>query len=262
MKNPFEGSTVYQEPRRDNIQVEVERVMEDVAKDTERLLFKLREAIDTHQYQVILGIDGGGRVPGLLLGSVLKKVYQHDGVPLPKTTFIAGSREKLRSQERVEVLKEYFSLPLFQSTKEAEKKVLLVEDVVRTGASIQDIEEALRTEGIAYDIATLSKSSRHPTSPVTFANITSTAINRNRTMSGVHKSPDSLFSQTLRRPLDDQLNSSSLTSQHEGGKDEETQDTIEYASDSEVLQRTRELVRLYAEKLAHEFIAGRDSHQR
>jgi len=256
MKNIFEGSTVYQEPRRNNQEVEVEKVMADVARDVETLLMKLKDNINAHKYRVVLGIDSGGRVPGLLLGSVLKEIYKNDGAVLPKTTFIAGSRASLRSQDRGSALEEYFSLPVFPAVKSEGKKILLIEDVIKTRESIQDIEEALQEASIHYDVAALSKIRSALSSKTIFANVTSTLLNRNRVMSGVHKTPDKLFSQTLRRPLYGALEAEVFDDSLE---DEAGSDGGRYASDSEVLRRTRVLIKAHAHELAQKFLQDREA---
>lgn len=263
MKNALEGPTLYREPRRNNREVEVERVMEDVARDVQVLLLKLETAINAHEYQVVLGIDGGGRVPGLLLGSVLKQIYKADGAPLPKTTFIAGSRATLRSEERTSALENYFSLPVFQAVKSEGKKILLIEDVIKTRESIQDIEEALQEAGIHYDVAALSKIRTDLYSKTFFANVTSTLLNRNGVMSGVHKDPNQLFSQTLRRPLDNKTEvdiSGAYDEPGSGGVDKEFPEENDrvYATDTEVLRRTRELIATYAHELALGYLSRRD----
>ncbi len=255
MKNIFEGPTVYREPRQSHEEVEVERVMADVAKDMEVLLMKLETAVNAHEYQVVLGIDGGGRIPGLLLGSILKKIYKTDGASLPKTTFIAGFRAPASPEKRKADLQRYFSLPVFQVVKQNEKKVLITEDVIHKGGTLADIKEALVHEGIQYDIVTLSK---YPfaSQPGIFANVTRTLLHGKRVMSGVHKDKDELFSQTLRRPLKNDPDTSKTSAESPPVSEQEV-GGMEYASDSEVLHRTRELVEAYAEELARKFMENR-----
>lgn len=252
MKNIFEGATMYQEPRRENKMILVEHVMEDVAKDLGVILEKLKRNIDAHEYGVVLGVDGGGRVPGLMLGKALKTIYQRDGVMPPKTTFLAGSRASLRSEGREAALAEYFSLPLFQGIKENGQKILLVEDVIKTGESFQDIVATLDAAGLPYTIATISSRRHMPRkSDVVFANTTTTLINQNRTMSGVHKSPEALFSQTLRRPL--------AGSEVGNVAPSEAISEVALATADVVLQRTRKLVAAHAEVLAEHFLQDRET---
>ncbi len=111
----------------------VEEIMGNVKNDLGIILEKIRPSIETHKYGVVLGIDGGGRVPALVLGNTLNRIYDSRNQEKISTFFVAGSRSLHVYKEghtKAEDLMNFFQSDAFQNTKRKGEKVLVVEDVV------------------------------------------------------------------------------------------------------------------------------------
>ena len=150
-------------------------------------------------------------------------------------------------------------MPIFNEIKENGRKVLIAEDTVNTGNSLQGIREALESRGIRYDIVALTQFEDSEVEGVIAANRDMTSLYGNKVMSGIHKDSDEIFSRPLRKPLDKKPNNIPKVSDY-GPEVIEAEEDI-YPSKAEILKRTRELASSISEELVEEYLAGREKSE-
>lgn len=144
---------IYQESGNAEI-VNIDNVLNELQSQAEKILDKIAEKIRNQNYGMVLGVDAGGRLPSLLIGKAINKVYGSNRQEKIDINFIAGHK----NENFVGDLNSYFSGPMFQSIKQNKKEVLLVDDVVESGNSIKPVIEALNNQGIPFEFVTLSVS--------------------------------------------------------------------------------------------------------
>jgi len=248
---------------------DVNLIMETVKIDSQRILEKIRNSIDNHKYGAILGIDGGGRVPALILGKTINNIYASKREEKIKTFFITGSRSLNiygKDTEKIKQLTSYFKQNSFEGIKNKDGKVLIVEDVVASGASLKLIVQVLQDLKLQYDITTLSfddsrlinnnnkekdivEIEKKLGSKIHYGEYGGVSkLYGSKQMQGVHKSPDLLFSKPLGKPVSKvkYVNIPSL--------DGHSFEFIQDEQNKEVLRGTRELVSKISEELTKEYL--------
>jgi hypoxanthine phosphoribosyltransferase len=194
-------------------------IMQSIRYDIGLILDKIRPAIESHTYDIVIGVDGGGRLPALVLGKTLDTIYHAHNEEKTKTFFLAGTRDitPWKLDEKLEKLNEFFKQPIFEQLKNSSKKVLLVEDVIQTGRSLSPIVKTLKKLGINYEVVTLSfvdTSVKNPTfeadidiqqiedvvgAPIIYGEYGGvSSVYGSRQMAGVQKNSTELFSTTLK----------------------------------------------------------------
>ncbi len=248
---------------------DVNIIMENVKVDSGRVLEKIRSEIDNHQYGAILGIDGGGRVPALVLGKTINNIYESRKQEKIKTFFLAGLRSLGaygKEGEKLEQLKEYFGNETFQTIKNKNEKILIVEDVVVSGESLKLILNTLQSLQLQYEIATQSffdssiENNTYSEGDITemeeklgskihygeYGGISK--LYGSKQMQGVHKSPDNLFS----KPLNIPVSKPSRIKIPPAG--EHSFEFVEESQNKEILRYTRNLVSKISEELTEEYL--------
>lgn len=142
--------------------------IEELREPIRDLLRQLHEHINNGSYKLLIGGDASGRIPALIFDKVIRKIYREKGFDVPRTltSFIAGGQryadpgpgEKTKSEEiKTNIRKHYIGDNLKDSNKDGkyDGRVLIVEDTIASGASIQPVTQALRELGIEFDIATI-----------------------------------------------------------------------------------------------------------
>lgn len=213
-----------------------------VKEKIKTVLVKLKERIDNNEFGMV-GVDGSGRVPALLLSQAIK--YHID----IETRFIAGSRwvNGDEHKQRIDELVDYFSNPLFQNGLSG-RKIIVCDDVIATGESIELICKALQKSQIPYEVVSLSMQ-RGLYSEDELKNIAGSSIvyadnnvpvsyNKPQ-MAGVKKSSE-IFSE----PLDKYIVPSNNIPGEINNND--------LKQKPEILQRTRKLIKQHAAELADE----------
>jgi adenine/guanine phosphoribosyltransferase-like PRPP-binding protein len=255
MKNPFENGNnmVYRE---ENVRAKfsVEATMRSLDQDIAILLEKLRSGIDAKEYQIVLGVDGSGRIPALVLGKTIQNIYALSGQNGPEIRFAAGSRnlDQEKFENKVEQYIAYFRKSIAPFLEKGQK-VLLVEDTIETGNSIKPIIEALRSLAIDFDIVTIGFQSHSYNSAellqiedveaslgesIVYAREGMSDIYAHKKMSGVQKSSDDIVSTPISKG---QANTPSREVLH---------------TNQDILKRTRELVTYLAQERADSFVKG------
>ena len=133
------------------VETSVEETLRETKERAAIVLRKLRNKIEAGEFQIVLGIDASGRVPALMLGKAIQ--YKH---PI-SIRFIAGTRHLRRedANSELEKLTEHFSSKDFEG-----KKVLIVDDVIDKGSSLQLLCKALIKSKVDYEIAALAVTER------------------------------------------------------------------------------------------------------
>ncbi|PCI30857.1 hypothetical protein COB52_00815 [Candidatus Kaiserbacteria bacterium] len=203
----------------------------------------LKEEIANEEFGMVLGVDGSGRVPALIIEKVIKHVSPVE------VRFIAGSRPEEGVSTREDELEEYFSGEVFKALKAEGKRVLIVEDTLVTGESLVDICRALQNKEVEYEIVSLSylgskkissgEFSTRLGAKVHFSGKWTPSIYRKKKMSGVYKEKGDVFAKPLAK-YEDKSNSSIPDARSYGGGEDD--DEI-FMDDPEVLRHTRKLVK-------------------
>ena len=133
---------------------ELEGVFETTRPAFEDLVRQMREPIKKHRWGALLGEDRSGRLPALVLGFLLERAAQEEGVKSPKRFFLSGG---YRGPERGNQLQEY----LRTIRPDLGDRILLVTEHVSSGKTVLELGALFRKEGLEFDVAALSGSLEH-----------------------------------------------------------------------------------------------------
>jgi hypothetical protein len=129
--------------------------IESIESDAEMLVRSLKRAIDSGEYDTLIGDDASGRIPTLVLWNVMKERVKkmHPDWSTEKQReasqvyFVAGGRTQFNSGE----LSNFFD----QTRDKIKKKALLVTEYVQSGKTIYRLAKLLEDSGIPFDVAAL-----------------------------------------------------------------------------------------------------------
>jgi len=116
---------------------------------TKKIIEQLQERIEKGEYGIIVGDDASGRVPTLILGGFLKRIYEVKKIPLPKIIFIPGG------QKQTPVFVEQLRRHLENFGFTGQSRVLIVTEFIATGYTLGTLSRGLKTLGFEFDIATI-----------------------------------------------------------------------------------------------------------
>ncbi len=255
----------YIEKGNPGVEKNVDQIMQSVKVDLGIILEKIRNSIDSHKYGITLGVDSGGRVPALTLSKTINNIYDSRGQEKMETYFIAGSRNlhQYKATDKDIEMEKFFMQSVFQKVRDRREKVLIVDDVVATGDSLELITTTLKKLNLPYEIATLSfddsKLKNNTYSPTDIEEVEDrlgsnivfgeyggvSKLYGSNQMQGVHKSPDELYSKPLNTPISKNLK---VVPPSVGVPFEQE------SQNKEVLRRTRELVSKISDELAQEYL--------
>lgn len=220
----------------------VEEVMDTVKEKTRIVLLKLKERIENDEFGMVLGVDGSGRIPALLLGQTMRYAVRTE------IKFVAGSRYVVENRgQRILELRKYFQRSEFKGLLNG-RKVIVCDDVIVSGESIKLICVALQLSDIPYEVVSLSIQRGEFSADELEQNVGSNIIYSDTNiplsynkpqMSGVKKSSE-IFSEPLDKYFADDNNNL-------GGVNND-----ESKQKPEILRRTRELIKQHASELAEE----------
>ncbi len=114
---------------------------------------KLKESIDSGEYDVLIGDDASGRIPTLVLRGIFNERKRKLNPELKsieseiKTRFVAGGQVEN---------KEELKAALTKIKSECPEKALVITEYVSSGKSIKRIADTLKEIGIPFDVATLT----------------------------------------------------------------------------------------------------------
>ncbi len=126
----------------------------ELRSSCELLLEQLHDRIEKGSYDLIFGDDASGRIPTMILRDVINRVYHDRGQKIPYTAFVAGSRfiDEAHIPEKTEKLVQH--IKKIVEWNDASERALVVTDTIGTGLSLKALFDALKDNGIEYDIAT------------------------------------------------------------------------------------------------------------
>lgn len=128
--------------------------IEELEEPLKKIITKIKEKIDHGDYGLIIGDDASGRIPTIIFSRFIKKICEIKNLPKPGIIFVPGhpNLEKAkRFLEKANGLEEY--VRKFGGT--TKKRILIITEVVASGASLVGLTNFLRKKGIDLDIATL-----------------------------------------------------------------------------------------------------------
>ncbi len=150
MKSFENKQATYKENLEDK-EININEVMSDTKDRLRPILLQLKDDIEANKIGMVLGIDGSGRVPALIMSRVLKYSTQIE------TRFVTGNKniDNEDHVDRLEELTAYFSSDEFKGQL-GDREVIIIDDIVASGQSINLTCEALKRAGIRYRVCALS----------------------------------------------------------------------------------------------------------
>lgn len=129
--------------------------IEDLRAPTQKILEQLHNKIERGEYTIIIGDDTSGRIPTVIIGGVIKELYNKKNLPSPLVRFIAGGSfshkgivskfneyaEKLRGEGEEQ----------FGSNRA--QKVLIVTEFMGTGRTLEPLIMNFKAKGMPCDVA-------------------------------------------------------------------------------------------------------------
>lgn len=130
--------------------------MHEMREPLKNLARQLRERINEGKFDLIIGDDASGRLPALVLGEFITKVYDKHGRPHPKRMFFAGAGSKQVSPLTDEqmVVKED-QLVDFLAEHEPGKSALVVTELIKSAKGLKPLINALERNNIDCEMASL-----------------------------------------------------------------------------------------------------------
>lgn len=182
-------------------------VIESLEKPIENILTQLSPKIERGEYGLIVGDDASGRVPALILRSVIDAAYEKHGYKKAVTRFVAGTRFIDPDQEGDKFGKEVDFFIRLKDKMGASRRALVVTDTIHTGESIVFIVDALKAAGIQADVAAIAKIRSGVPLPeslrddsdleIAAGSATTPAIHTAYPLAGVGKFPEDLHARRL-----------------------------------------------------------------
>ncbi|MBI2120590.1 MAG: hypothetical protein HYT94_03130, partial [Parcubacteria group bacterium] len=132
--------------------------IEKLRMPMENIVRQISPQIEAGEYQLIIGDDASGRIPALIMKKIIGAVYKEHKFPLPKTAFIAGSRdlegwwEKNKKQKRISDYFGRMKKDIIRESNNSLLKALVVTEVIQTGKSLDPIIIALKKHKIDFDV--------------------------------------------------------------------------------------------------------------
>jgi len=255
---------IYREPSNPSKEININKVMESMRLDLQNILEKIKTSVDSHLYGIIIGIDGSGRIPALVLSKTLNLIYQSKKEQELETLFISGSRslDLYDKTKKENGLKKFFQQEKFNLNKLNGKKILIVDDIVDSGNSLELIAKTLKELELPYEIAVSVLESREDNSnpekdekrledklgsKIIYGEYGPVSeVYGTKQMSGVHKSPDFIFSKPINIPVSKPKNMNIPEVSRNFIPEEDSQNT-------EVLKYTRELVAKISKELFEKY---------
>lgn len=131
--------------------------IEELREPLQEVLGKIREKIDGHQYDLIIGEETSGRIPTLVVTRLMKRLYGE--TEKLQALFFAGGRSVHNAaamEKKYEGIQQSLKKVLdSQNAKEA----LVVTDTILSGGSVQPITDSLKQLGKRFDLLALGHES-------------------------------------------------------------------------------------------------------
>ena len=178
---------------------EIVSTIDELEDPIKRIIDQLREEIDKGQISLIIGEDASGRIPTLIVASVINNIYKSKGFKIPQIKFIAGSRNIAGMTEWYMRDKKDKIRKLIEQIPNNGDRVLIVTDTIVSGSSVEPIASVLDTLGKEKIIATIGtedikgadedRKRRIGAGRVVSGGLATPVIYQNKDLSGVRKEP-------------------------------------------------------------------------
>jgi len=226
----------------------IESVIDDIVERMRPILRAIKEDVEANKIGMVLGIDSSGRVPALLLAQTLKYKTNIEARFVTGNKNVDNEQKEMRQRDLVT----HFSTPEFRGNV-GNREVLIVDDIIASGFSITETCAALRENNIPFRVIALSmEDSELSDDKETIEEFLQATVLVGETntplddeypeiygkhqMSGVKKGVG-LFGKSIAKTAADAKKNNMV---------------VPVEQNTEVLQRTRELVKEKAELLAQE----------
>jgi len=131
---------------------------EDTKEQFTNLIRQLTPAIHSQEYGLVIGDDASARLPTLVIGGLMKEIYNEDKKRSPQILFLAG--EGWRDKDEKAELDRYLQKMIKgKKINPEETKVLLVTEYIQSGRHVANFLGSFKKVGLSCDVATLSTSS-------------------------------------------------------------------------------------------------------
>lgn len=142
--------------------------IKDLKQPLENILNQLRDNIDRHLYDSILGDDTSGRIPTLILSRTINNVYKTKRQEAAPNFFVAAGgaprqpqdypnyEEYLRRKEIYEKRLEAIEKQIEKDKRKFGERVLVITDFIESGETILNLAEILKRQNIKFDIASVA----------------------------------------------------------------------------------------------------------
>lgn len=188
---PPRGGDVEIPPVNEVEQAEDFKIVRDLSNPIRRILEQIKSEATKGKYQLVIGDDASGRLPALILGGAMREIARKRGVREPEVRFVAGTRsyDPTSDKAKKEKIKAYIGG--LKKTIPALRKVLVVTDIISTGASLEPLVHSIVEAGLLCDIATIDatpgKEARNRLGEKIIAGDGSTGVYSRRELAGVEK---------------------------------------------------------------------------
>lgn len=120
---------------------------DEIERLTPILLASLYENIQKGSIGGVIGIDGSGRIPALLLSRSIGKMHEKRGFPKPELHFLSGNISKDPD------VRAYLPKAIAHMGMSRGHKVLVVDDTFNTGQAALPIIQTLKAQGYEVEFA-------------------------------------------------------------------------------------------------------------
>jgi len=160
-------------------------------------------SIKNNEYATLIAEDASGRIPGLIMYELLRKVAERDQKTLPEIYFMAGSFSAKDMESKNKLTNNYLDSVVLKKHN-PNKKVLVVTEYIMEGNSLKPITDGLKKQAINYDVLSIGLSvnawSTIQAKREKLGNVANAkreipgSIFRREDLSGVVKNPDEMLS--------------------------------------------------------------------
>ncbi len=128
------------------------RGTEQVMSDT---IEQIAEPIKEGRWDSLLIDDRSGRLPGLIVGGVMRRYAKEHDQPVPPELFLAAGQVYGFGQDDQDLKIQAIQSRLEQIKSTLGDRTLIVTEYIQTGESVGRMAKALQAEGIKFDIASV-----------------------------------------------------------------------------------------------------------
>lgn len=130
-------------------------ILQSLSDPIKRILSQIESQVATGKYQLIIGDDASGRLPALLLGGVIRDIARKYAMQIPEMRFVAGTRGYNRNMDKNKKAKLNAYLEELKKSIPSLQNVLVVTDIIETGASLEPLTRSIFEAGLSCEVASM-----------------------------------------------------------------------------------------------------------